>query len=513
MNKIRKRLRLGITMGDIGGIGPELVIRAFQDARLREMATPIVYGSTRVINIFRKVLEVEKFSYNVIERPDQAQNNKVSIIDVISDMERVDIGKASKQGGTVAVKALQRAVADMKEGTIDVMITLPIDKASIQGEEFNFPGHTEFLARSFDSEESLMFMVSEDLKVGVVTGHVPLKDVVSGISSEGILKKIKMMNKSLKEDFSITRPKIAVLGVNPHAGDNGLLGKEDKEKIRRAIDKATNEKILAVGPFPADGFFAAGTYRNFDGVLAMYHDQGLIPFKIIAGYRGVNYTAGLPIIRTSPDHGVAYDLAGKSTATTESFQQAIYLALDIYRNRLENQAIVAGAMSKKDSKQLIKELKKEKEAHSKARRAQEREEERNRPKPEEGAGDERKPRDPKRQPKGRDQRGKQKEGGKPAKPEAEPKAEQGKPEPKTEQAKPEPTAEQGKPETKPEQGKPEPKPKAAEKQPEPKVEAAPVAPKVETPKKEEPAPEPVAEKKAPEKAPQEVAAEVAKEEE
>ena len=370
MDKMRKRLRLGITMGDIGGIGPELIIRAFQDSRLREMATPIVYGSTRVINIFRKVLEVEKFSYNVVERPDQAQANKVSIIDVIRDMERVDIGKPSKQGGTVSVLALQKAVEDMKKGEIDVLITLPIDKASIQSDEFNFPGHTEYLQESFGAEESLMFMVSERLKVGVVTGHVPLKEVVNEISSDKILRKIRLMNKSLKEDFSITRPKIAVLGVNPHAGDNGLLGKEDKEKIRRAVEKAGNEKILAVGPFPADGFFAAGTHNKFDGVLAMYHDQGLIPFKILAGYRGVNFTAGLSVVRTSPDHGVAYDLAGKSTATTASFQQSIFLALDIFRNRKENQSIVEGAMVEKDSKQMMRELKREKEAQAKQRKAQ-----------------------------------------------------------------------------------------------------------------------------------------------
>lgn len=374
MDKKRKRPRIGITIGDIGGIGPELIIRAYQDSRLKDLATPIIYGSTRVINIFRKVLEVDRFSYNVVERPDQAANGNVSIIDVVSDMERVDIGKASKQGGTVAVLALQRAVKDLKNGEIDVLVTLPIDKASIQSDEFDFPGHTEFLAQSFEMEESLMFMVSEDLKVGVVTGHVPLKDVAQNISSEGILNKIRLMNKSLKKDFRVVRPKIAVLGLNPHAGDNGLLGKEDKEKIRRAVEKAGDEKILAIGPYPADGFFAANTQSKFDGVLAMYHDQGLIPFKIIAGFRGVNYTAGLPIVRTSPDHGVAYDLAGKSEASTESFLESIFLALDIHRNRQESEQLGEGAMEKRDSKQIMRELKKEKESQARAKRQKQAEE-------------------------------------------------------------------------------------------------------------------------------------------
>lgn len=345
MQKNRKLLRIGITIGDINGIGPELIIRAFQISRLKEICTPIVYGSPRVLNIFRKLLSVEKFSYNVVEFPNQANPRKVSVIDCITNLDdRMEVGKPSLQGGRAAFEALQRGVQDLNAGEIDALVTMPIDKKTIQGEGFDFPGHTEYLAASCEAPDSLMFMVHEHLKIGVVTGHVPVKDISAGISVEGIVRKVKMMHKSLKMDFSIERPRIAVLGLNPHAGDNGLLGTEEQEIINEAIEKCANNKMLVLGPYPADGFFGTAMFKKFDGVLAMYHDQGLIPFKLLAGFEGVNFTAGLPFVRTSPDHGPAYSLAGKEQADISSFLQALYSAIDIHRRREENKELYANPL-------------------------------------------------------------------------------------------------------------------------------------------------------------------------
>ncbi|MCK5923170.1 MAG: 4-hydroxythreonine-4-phosphate dehydrogenase PdxA, partial [Methylococcales bacterium] len=279
MQKTRKILRIGFSTGDIHGIGPELLIRAFSNQKLKEICTPIIYGSPKVLNVFRKTLSIDKFSYNVIQTPNQAQTRKVSIIDCIDDLhERIELGKPDKQSGLAAAQALTRAVEDLKLGEIDALVTMPIDKHFTQGENFQFPGHTEFLAKHLGVEESLMFMIHEHLRVGVVTGHVPHKDVSRNITTEGIVRKLKLMSNSLKLDFSLTKPRIAVLGLNPHAGDNGLLGKEEKEKISRAIEKCSNERMIVLGPYSADGFFGSGMFKRFDAVLAMYHDQGLIPF-------------------------------------------------------------------------------------------------------------------------------------------------------------------------------------------------------------------------------------------
>jgi 4-hydroxythreonine-4-phosphate dehydrogenase len=339
MTKARKILRIGITMGDANGIGPELIIQAFQEPHLREMCTPIVYGSTRALNAYRKILSVDKFSYNVIEEPSQAQPRKVSVVDCARDLDGVEPGVPSEATGRAAYESLQAAVADLQDGTIDALVTLPIDKATIQNEDFKFPGHTEYLTEAFSGEDSLMFMVHEDLKVGVVTGHVPVKGISDAITTAGIVSKIRLMAESLRKDFNIEKPRIAVLGLNPHAGDNGLLGSEEKEVIEQAIAEVHKDNAFVFGPYPADGFFGAGTFRKFDGVLAMYHDQGLIPFKLLAGFEGVNFTAGLPKVRTSPDHGLAYDLAGTGRADPTSFLHAIYAAIDIARNRKESDEI------------------------------------------------------------------------------------------------------------------------------------------------------------------------------
>lgn len=347
MHKNRKVLRIGITIGDVNGIGPELIINAFKNQRLKEICTPIVYGSPRILNVFRKVLSVDKFSYNVIQQPNQAQPRKISVIDCIEDLnDRMEIGRPDAQSGRAAYEALSRAMEDLKAGEIDAMVTMPIDKSVIQSDDFKFPGHTEYLANELDAKGSLMFMVHEHLKIGVVTGHVPLKDVSKNLTVDGIVKKIQLMHDSLKLDFSVPRPRIAVLGLNPHAGDNGLLGKEEKEKISKAVEKCANKRMLVFGPYSADGFFGMGTFKRFDAVLAMYHDQGLIPFKLMAGFEGVNFTAGLSKVRTSPDHGPAFDLAGKNVADPTSFIHALYAAIDIYRRRRENQELFDDAMDK-----------------------------------------------------------------------------------------------------------------------------------------------------------------------
>ena len=352
--RLRKKLRYGITMGDIAGIGPELIIQAFKLNETREMFSPIVYGSVRALNQYRKELDVEKFSYNVIQEPNQAHNKKINIIECGPRIETFDIGKPSKETGEIAYESLKKAVEDLKSGEIDVLITLPIDKSTIQNKDFDFPGHTEYLQKVLGASGSLMLMASEKIKVAVVTGHIPLKDVAGKLRTQDIYDKIKIFSQSLKIDFDLEKPKIAVLGLNPHAGDNGLLGKEDDDIVRKAVEKASNDRMFVMGPFPADGFFGAATFLKFDGVLAMYHDQGLIPFKLLAGFSGVNFTAGLPFVRTSPDHGVAYDLAGRGVADVSSFLQALYLAGDIYETRSENIDLQDNALGKK--KDVAKEV-------------------------------------------------------------------------------------------------------------------------------------------------------------
>jgi len=351
MLKPRKILRIGISIGDIHGVGPELVIRAFNETKLKDLCTPIIYGSSRVLNHYRKLLKVEKFSYNVIQEPSQAHPKKVSVVECISGTDEVEPGIPSPAAGLAAFEALAAAVKDLKAGELDALVTLPIDKTTIQNKDFKFPGHTEYLASEFGVEENLMLMVGEDMRMGVVTGHLPLKDVAGAISQQKVYTKIRLMHEALKLDFGIERPKIAVLGLNPHAGDHGLIGKEDSERIQKAVEQAFNNKMMVLGPFPADGFFQSGQFVEFDGILAMYHDQGLIPFKLVSGFEGTNYTAGLPVIRTSPDHGVAYSLAGKGYANLESLNHAIYTAIDVYRNRHDFQEIEEGSLWKMKSKE------------------------------------------------------------------------------------------------------------------------------------------------------------------
>ncbi|MEM6764837.1 MAG: 4-hydroxythreonine-4-phosphate dehydrogenase PdxA [Bacteroidota bacterium] len=342
--QVNRKLRIGITIGDINGIGPELIIRAFQDSRLKELCVPVLYGSSRVINIYKKILKVNKFHYSVVQKPAQAQLKKLNVIECIPNLERIEIGEPSEQGGKAAFLSVKRAVEDAQHGQIDALVTLPVDKSTFQIHEKEFQGHTEYLAKAFGVEDNLMFMVFENFRVGLVTNHVPVKDISRNISQNQIIKKVRIMHKSLIEDFNISRPVIAVLGLNPHAGDNGLLGQEEEETIIPALESLRKEGILIQGPYPADGLFGSMQYQRFDGIMAMFHDQGLIPFKLISGYAGVNFTAGIPFIRTSPDHGVAYDLVGKEIASTESLLQSMYTAIDIYRKRTTYRELAKNAL-------------------------------------------------------------------------------------------------------------------------------------------------------------------------
>lgn len=329
----RKSIIVGISQGDINGIGYEVIIKSLMESMVNEICVPIVYGSPKVAAYHRKALNINNFSFNNIRSAEEANHKRANMINCLDDNVRVELGKATNHSGEAALISLERAVGDLKAGKIDVLVTAPINKHSIQSENFHFPGHTEYLKSKFGSEDALMFMIGECLRIGIVTGHVPLNKVSELITMESVLKKIRLMNQSIILDFAIRKPKIAVLGLNPHASDNSLLGTEETEVIIPAIQKAQQEGILVFGPFPADGFFGAGSFSKFDGVLAMYHDQGLAPFKALSFDTGVNFTAGLPIVRTSPVHGTAFSLAGKGQASENSFRHAIYLACDVFRNR------------------------------------------------------------------------------------------------------------------------------------------------------------------------------------
>jgi len=329
--------RIGITMGDFNGIGPEVVIGALADSRILNMITPVVYGSTRVISFYKKLMNLEEFNYSQLKSKGQFLPKTINVVNCWEDNTEINPGKASKESGKAARIALERAVEEAREGLIDGFVTGPIDKYTIHSEQFPFRGHTEYLTKIFNATESLMFMVSENLRVGLVTEHIPVKEVSQYLTKERVELKIRLMELSLKKDFNIQKPRIAVLGLNPHAGDEGLIGDEENNIIRPVIADLKTKGKLIFGPFPADGFFGSGAYAKYDGTIAMYHDQGLVPFKTLAFNNGVNYTAGLPVVRTSPDHGTAYGIAGKNQADCSSMREAIYVATEIIKNRLSPQ--------------------------------------------------------------------------------------------------------------------------------------------------------------------------------
>lgn len=329
----KKRIRIAITHGDFNGISYEIIMKSLHDNRLLEMFTPVIYGLSKALAFHRKYLNFHDFNYNIVNRAGQLNLKKINIVNLSDEQITIDFGKSTSVAGKFAISALNKAIDDINEANADVLVTAPLNKSNIVSESFPFAGHTGYLSSKFNNCEVVMLMIYDKLRVGTVTGHIPLKDVPGSISEEIITSKLTVLEHSLKRDFAINKPKIAVLGLNPHAGDGGVIGDEDKHIISPAILKIRKHGSLVYGPFPADGFFGSGSYTKYDAVLSMYHDQAMIPFKTIAAEHGVNFTAGLPIVRTSPAHGTAYDIAGKNKASATSMREAIYLAIDIYNNR------------------------------------------------------------------------------------------------------------------------------------------------------------------------------------
>jgi len=337
---INNKTIIAITQGDINGIGYEVILKTLAEPRVYDDFVPVIYGSSKAAGFYRKQLDIQGLNLNIINTVEEAHAKKINIINCTDEDIRVEPGKATEEAGKAAFAALERATADMQKGLVDALVTAPINKKNIQSAEFHFPGHTEYLEQVFgEKNSSLMLLVNDVMRVAVVTGHIPVKNIASVITKELILEKLKTLNQSLKQDFTVIRPRIAVLGLNPHAGDEGVTGDEEETIIKPALEEAQKAGLLCFGPYAADGFFGSGHFNKFDGILAMYHDQGLIPFKTVSMESGVNYTAGLSAVRTSPAHGTAYDLAGQNLASEESFRQALFMAYDILQNRKSDQEI------------------------------------------------------------------------------------------------------------------------------------------------------------------------------
>ena len=328
------RIIIGITHGDINGIGYEVILKTIAEPRILESFVPVIYGSPKVAAFYRKHFDLQGLNLNIVNKIDEINHKRVNIINCVDDEIKVELGLSTEEAGKASLAALERATDDLKKGSLQALVTAPINKKNIQSTSFNFPGHTEYLEKKFRIDSpALMMLVNDVMRVAVVTGHIPVEKVSKELTEKLILEKLTVLNNSLKQDFRIIRPRIAVLALNPHAGDSGVIGNEEQLMIIPAMKQAEAKGIITVGPYPADGFFGSGTFGKFDAVLAIYHDQGLIPFKTISMDSGVNYTAGLSVIRTSPDHGTAYDIAGQNIASEESFRQAMYLAYDIYQCR------------------------------------------------------------------------------------------------------------------------------------------------------------------------------------
>lgn len=339
MQKNKKIPVIGISIGDLNGIGIEIIIKSFSNSQLLNICTPVIYGSGKVFSYYRKILDAKYFNYNQISSVEECQEGKVNVLNCLKQDFEVKPGELTLEGGEAAFSSLKLATDHVLSGKVDALVTAPINKEAIQNDEFNAPGHTEYLTKRAGQESSLMMMISDKMRVALVTTHIPLNKVGSALSKDLIIEKVKLLNKTLKNDFGVLKPRIAVLGLNPHAGENGLLGNEEKSIVSPSLKTLVEDNILAFGPFPADGFFGSLAYQNYDAVLAMYHDQGLIPFKLMNFDEGVNFTAGLPFVRTSPDHGTAFEIAGKGIAKTESFLQSIYVAVDAVKNRMSEEIL------------------------------------------------------------------------------------------------------------------------------------------------------------------------------
>ena len=328
-----KKIKIGITVGDINGVGPEVIVKALSHPDITNHFIPIIYGSSKVMAYHKNIVKDHQFTFVSIKHADNAAHNKVNVFNVWDDTSNIELGKATEEGGRFAMLALEKAVEDAKAGLIQAIVTAPINKNAMKMAGFDHVGHTEYLTKAFDVPETVMTMVSDSILIALASNHVPITDVADQLNKKAVIRKLKIFTRSLKQDFGYEKPTIGVLGLNPHAGDGGVIGKEEEEFIKPAIIEAKRNGVLAAGPYPADGFFGSSDFRKVKGILAMYHDQGLIPFKLMSFGKGVNFTAGLPIIRTSPDHGTAYDIAGKNLAKADSMRKAIFLAKDLYLNR------------------------------------------------------------------------------------------------------------------------------------------------------------------------------------
>jgi 4-hydroxythreonine-4-phosphate dehydrogenase len=346
------KIVVGISVGDLNGIGSEVVLKTFEDPRMLEFCTPVIFASVKTMSFLKKAYELE-LNFHGIDQLQDILQKKVNVLNVWKEPVTINFGKEDKEIGAYAIKSLSAAVRALKEDKIDVLVTAPINKANVQSEAFKFPGHTDYLAQELKGE-SLMLMISENLRVGLLTDHVAVKDVAKSITRELIEKKINTIHQTLIQDFDIERPKIAVLGINPHVGDNGVIGDEDDTILIPTLDNLRNNGKVVFGPYAADSFFGSGNYKNFDAVIASYHDQGLIPFKTLAFGSGVNYTAGLDKIRTSPDHGTAYDVAGKNIANSDSFKEAVFSAIQIFKSRANFQEISKNPLQTNRRKSYIK---------------------------------------------------------------------------------------------------------------------------------------------------------------
>lgn len=341
-----RKIRIGITHGDINGVGYEVILKAFSDPTMLELCTPIIYGSPKVAAYHRKAMDIQT-TFSIVNSRADIQDGRVNILNCTEDELKVELTKPTAEAGKAALSALEKALQDYREGVFDVLVTAPINKHTIQSDTFHFPGHTEYIEeRVGKGEKALMILLKDDFRVALVTGHIPVSEISRTLTKELIMEKMAIFHRSLKQDFGIDSPRIAVLSLNPHAGDEGLIGTEEQIVIIPAMQEMMAKGVLCFGPYPADGFMGSGNYAHFDGILAMYHDQGLAPFKALAMDEGVNFTAGLPIVRTSPAHGTAYDIAGQGIASEDSFRQAIYVALDVFRNRQIEREINARPLRK-----------------------------------------------------------------------------------------------------------------------------------------------------------------------
>ena len=340
----KAKIKVGISIGDLNGIGCEVALKTFEDSRMLDFCTPVFFASNKTISQQKNDLKIN-IAFHGVQQAAKAIDGKVNVVNLWNETPEINYGQETKKAGEYAIRSLKAAVEALKNNTIDLLVTAPINKKNIQSEEFNFPGHTDFLAKELQGE-SLMFMVSDGLKVGLLTDHVAVKDVASTITPELIRNKVKIIENSLKMDFGVRKPKIALLGINPHSGDHGVIGMEDEEVLKPAIKEMSDAGYLIYGPYAADSFFGSDGYKKFDAILAAYHDQGLIPFKTLAFGKGVNFTAGLSRVRTSPDHGTAFEIAGQGKADHSSFKEAVFTALSIYKNRAEYHRLTENPLQK-----------------------------------------------------------------------------------------------------------------------------------------------------------------------